>query len=371
MSYCTLDNINKDDEAAIYTNIKGEHVISGLKKNSKCYLYFDIKSAITVQELIASKNIDNSRSGAITGMFTEDTTGTIFSVADDDGISFVYAGNPIDNWVYFAGFYWRIIRINGDSSIRMIYSGDNESGPVEIGEPTQIGTSAYSSSYNDNAYIGYMYGSTRANTYGEAHANTNNSTIKGVLDTWYEENLQDRYKQYLSTEAGFCNDRKVYNSDSWNEYGTLGYGANATTYEPTGRFMQWSSGNNSWSTIQIPSLGCTNINDLYTVASASSGNNALDYPIGLITIDEVAYAGGFGGTANQIYYLYTGQVYWTMSPYIFNGITAAIFAMSPSGSIGHNAVSNIYGIRPVINLSSDVTLLGSGTSTDPYTVVGA
>ena len=88
-----------------------------------------------------------------------------------------------NNWVSFAGFYWRIIRINGDGSIRLIYSGDSSSGPVETGESTQIGTSAFNEQFNDNAYVGYMYGTSGSGTYEETQANINDSTIKTVLDT--------------------------------------------------------------------------------------------------------------------------------------------------------------------------------------------
>ena len=117
-------------------------------------MYFEI----TAKDIIlANKTIDNSRSGVITGTLEEDTTGTVYSVADDWGTSYVYAGAPTDNWVRFAGYYWRIIRINGDGSIRLIYNG---TGTATTGTSTQISTSAYNSLSNDNAYVGYMYGST-------------------------------------------------------------------------------------------------------------------------------------------------------------------------------------------------------------------
>ena len=159
------------------------------KKETSCYLYFDVDNSMTIQELIASKNIDNSRSGAITGTLTTNTTGTVYSVADDWGTSYVYAGAPTDNWVSFAGFYWRIIRINGDGSIRMIYTGTST---TESGTDDQISTSTYNSSHSDNAYVGYMYGSTGASSYSATHANTNNSTIKGILDSWYKTNIVDK-----------------------------------------------------------------------------------------------------------------------------------------------------------------------------------
>ena len=315
--------------------------------------------------ILANKTISDERSGAITGVLTEDTTGTVYRVADDDGNSYVFAGTPTDNWVSFAGFYWRIIRINGDGSIRMIYNGTST---AATGEGTMINSSqAFNTNYNDNAYVGYMYGSTGANSYAATHTNTNNSSIKTVVDNWYRDNLL-QYAQYISTEAGFCGDRKVYTGASWSGYGTLGYGTNATTYEPTSRFLQWSSGSSSWRTSQNPTLKCSQSNDLYTVSGSSKGNHALTYPIGLITADEVVLAGGFGGSNNTSYYLYNNAYYWTMSPYRYGG-TAGVFYVTSNGRLYNDWVYGTNGVRPVINLSANVTIsAGNGTSETPYVV---
>ena len=334
------------------------------KKGTSCYLYFD-KKPMAMNTILADKTIDDSRSGAITGTLTTDTTGTIYSVADDWGTSYVYAGAPTDNWVQFAGYYWRIIRINGDGSIRLIYNGTST---ATTGTSTQIQTSAYNSTYNDNAYVGYMYGSRGASSYSATHANTNNSTIKGILDSWYKTNIVDKgHSDKVSTEAGFCNDRKTQ-SGVISGYGTTGYGTNATTYAPLGRLMS----NGSWKSSQTPSLKCSQIgNDMFTVSGSSKGNHKLTYPIGLITSDEVVLAGGFGGSNNTSYYLYTNQYYWTMSPRDFSGSHAYVFFVVSNGNFGNGDVTNALGVRPVINLSADVTLSGSGTSTDPYVVEGA
>ena len=108
---------------------------------------------------------------------------------------------------------------------------------------------------------------------------------------------------------------------------------------------------------------------MYTVSGSSRGNKALTNPVGLIIADEVAVAGGMLGTNNTTYYLYTGQEYWTMSPSIFNGV-ANLFSVYSGGNISFSMGSMI-GVRPVINIASDVEITGSGTSTDPYVVVGA
>ena len=277
----------------------------------------------------------------------------------------MFAGAPTDNWVRFAGYYWRIIRINGDGSIRLIYNG---TGTATTGTSTQISTSAYNSSYNDNAYVGYMYGSIGASNYSATHANTNNSTIKGVLDNWYKTNIVDKgYSDKISTEAGFCNDRQI-STVSRSGYGTTGYGTNLTAYAPTDRFLNSSW---SWLSSQTPSLKCSQIaNDMFTVSGSSKGNHKLTYPVGLITADEVVLAGGFGGSSKNSYYLYTNQYYLTMSPSDFYASYSyvRVFYVISNGSLGYTWVSSTAGVRPVINLKADTPLTGSGTINSPFEV---
>lgn len=348
-SYCTLDNINKDTNAILKT-IGSKHTIENISPNDKCYLYFDKVVVSNIEDIINSKTI--ARRTDFSTTLTEDTTGTIFVAPDDDGDSFYFAGAVQDNWVKFAGFYWRIIRINGDGTLRMIYSGSEESGPATIGEATQIGTSAFNENYGDNAYVGYMY------TSGSVHGTGTTSTIKGVLDSWYDSNLSS-YAGNIDTNAGFCGDRTSTTSSSGAQNDTGGTGTTTTWYGARYRLY----------TNKYPSLKCTYSNDLYTLTSSSKGNKSLSKPIGLITADEVAYAGGVAGTANQSYYLYTSQYYWTMSPcYYYNGY-AGVFDVYSSGYLGWYYVNDTRGVRPVINLKSDTQFSsGDGTSSNPYIV---
>ena len=335
------------------------------KKGTSCYLYFDKKPMAMNTILADNPTIDDSRSNGITGPLTENTTGTLYTAEDDWGTSYLFAGEVDNNWVSFAGYYWRIIRINGDGSIRLIYSGDSLSGPVEAGEDTQIGTSAYNTERGDNARIGYMYGTISSSNYEEAHANINDSTIKTVLDNWYRANLLN-YSNYISAEAGFCNDRKMVSG--YTGYGMLGYGPNATVYNPTSRFFDFDF---NWLSVQNPSLKCSQLsNDMFTVSESRVGNHALNYQIGLITADEVVLAGGFGGQINTSYYLYSNQYIWTMSPRNYGG-SGSVFRLNADGDLYVAIVEGSFGIRPVINLDANVTLSGSGTSTDPYVVEGA
>ena len=271
-TYCT---VNGEEDTSISISYDADtqtlNVSPMTSKGTKCYLYFD-EQVSAGNIILANKTIDDSRSGEITGPLTEDTTGTVYSVEDDYGTSYVYAGAPTDNWVRFAGFYWCIIRINGDGSIRMIYNGTTTD---QTGEGTQLQTSAYNTNQDDNAYVGYMYGSAGQSNYSATHANNNNSTIKGVLDTWYQNNIvENNYDQYISTEQGFCNDRRIATSSEtfWTSDTKRGYGTNTTAYAPFSRVL---TADYSWYSVQNPTLKCSQTNDYFTVSGSSKGNHEL------------------------------------------------------------------------------------------------
>ena len=285
---------------------------------------------------------------------TATTTGTIYKSAnssqyDDDGEVYYFAGNPTDNWVQFAGFYWRIIRINGDGAIRLIYNGSSTS---STGTGTLTHTSqVFNSSYDNNMYIGFMY------TNGQVHGTGTSSSIKTTLDSWYTSSGLDDYGDKLDGNAGFCNDRTPYSG--------TGTGTTPTYY---GGYIRLVTNN-------APTFKCSNSSDLFTTSGSSDGNKALTNPIGLITADEVAFAGGVYGSSNSGYYLYnTGQAYWTMSPHDFASYwnEAHVFYVNSNGSIGYAHAALVDwaggGVRPVINLKADVNITGSGTATNPYVV---
>ena len=113
------------------------------------------------------------------------------------------------------------------------------------------------------------------------------------------------------------------------------------------------------------------IKDLFTKTGASKGNELLQYPIGLITVDEILLAGGFYGTANSSYYLYTNKSYWTMSPCrLYTDGYAGVFVVYDSGDFGSASVTSTNpGVRPVINLKANITFSGGNGSVDTPFVV--
>ena len=272
----------------------------------------------------------------------------MFADFDNEGVTTYFRGAVTNNYVKFANFWWRIIRVNGNGSVRLIYDGTTAHANGESSTDRHIGTSAFNTNNNDNAYVGYMYGTPGSTTYEATHANVNNSAVKTTLDNWYESNLSN-YSDYIDTEAGFWGDRTPYSGS--------GTGTTRTYYAADNRLF----------TNKTPSFECANNSDLYTTTGSEDGNKALQYPIGLITADEVMYAGGTT-SSNNSYYLYTGQHYWTMSPYYFNGRYALVCIMYSIGALNNLGVDFTFGVRPVINLRGDLSVTGTGTSTDPYEV---
>ena len=299
-----------------------------------------------------------------------DGTNGIYVSEDDFGTSYYFRGAVENNYVSFANYYWRIIRINGDGTIRMIYAGTS---PHENGYNDSstndmiIGTSKYNSSSNDNAYIGYMYGTAGASTYDETHSNTNNSTIKTLVDNWYQSSLSGY--SYAIADAIYCNDRSITPVDSYAGmvFPGTGIGREYTAYSNLKRnYID-----------HTPSLKCTNKNDRFTVSN-DIGNKALTYPVGLITSDEAAMAGGVAGDkntnsyiTNMDYYLFSGTLYWTMTPDANSGNFAVVVIVGYDGGLGGVIVAYFFDdsvIRPVVSLNSDAISGGSGTMIDPFVV---
>ena len=305
---------------------------------------------------------------------TENDKG-MYKAPDDLGTSYYFRGAVDNNWVKYGKYtkdmyncnngtisatdtgnsctkiassgddiYWRIIRINGDNSIRMIYSGvtaPTESTKVIKTTDTSLGNSQFNAKYDSAEYVGYMY------TIGEQHGTSQSSDIKTYLDNWYA-NYTDLNKTGTKiTDQIFCNDRIVSKLDPPNTY----YGAQGRLYSN-----------------KTPILTCPTASDKFTV-NTSNGNGALTYPVGLITADEVAMAGGVYNSGNSSYYLYTNQYYWAGSPILFYvGYGAGGFRVGDGGFLYGGFVYNSSEVRGVVSLSSESKLLGSGTYNDVYVV---
>ncbi len=274
----------------------------------------------------------------------------LYAIEDDYGTSYYYRGSVTNNYVKFADAYWRIIRQNGDGSVRLLYAGTTQNA---TGDNLQIGTSAFNSRRNNPGYVGYMYGNTFNASYEQTHVNENNSTIKTKLDNWYKENIVDKGLSNYIADSGFCNDRSL---DSGDGVSTTAY----TYFKGYRRYVN-----------HTPSLVCLQQNDLFTVDNMA-GNQALTYPIGLITVDELMLGGLAKDYLNRLSYTYSSIYYWTMTPSFLNAPDAAAYGFNAhfTGYAGYSQVTGtVVGIRPVINLASNVEIeSGIGTANDPFVV---
>ena len=296
------------------------------------------------------------------------------SAEDDYGTSYYFRGNVKNNYVQFANKCWRIVRIGGDNTVKLILHNDNTTNASNPCSSANNGTTAafahyngstytsvFNSSSNDNAFVGFMYGTAGSSTYEATHANTNKSTILTNLETWYNNNLKT-YESGIDDNI-FCNDKTnvtdtSYNSYNWSNFNGLGYAKNSTYYGATQRLV--SKSNSAGGT--GPSLKCTG--ELSKITSK----------VGLITADELALA----GYAYNIYGIETylkenaNAYWWSMSPDAFNGNVAFVFIVikdEEESSFSSDGVNDNIAVRPVISLKVSTKISsGTGTSEDPYVV---
>ena len=306
------------------------------------------------------------------------TNGIYMTTATNGNVPvYYYRGDAdkVNNNIIFNNMCWKIIRTTENNGVKLIYNGTPTNGKCEIqtGDATQIGKSAFNTSRDDNAYVGYMYGTAGSSTYDATHANTNESTIKKYIDSWYKTNFDESATSKLE-DTVFCSDRttKAYDANtigdtSYSSYGDLGYGTNITLYSAVHRVSYYSKNPN-------PSLVCQNSNDKFTLSS-KNGNGKLTNPVGLITLDEVVLAGFNTYYSNKndhedtTNYLCTNNFYWAFSPVLMYALGHAHVGFVTSvGFAGSDYVDSSHGVRPVVSLASNTLVAGEGTTTNPYIV---
>ena len=318
------------------------------------------------------------------------------STSDDYGTSYYFRGSVKNNYVEFANKCWRIVRVGGDGSVKLILHNDNIERVANPCDSANNSTSAafarysdeiYKSEFNkgrsDNAYVGFMYGDFTyscnghpeitdegdcfmngykwigSSSYAEAHANINKSTILNNLETWYTNNLKT-YESVIA-DTVWCNDKTNVTDTSynpWNEsnVNVLGYGINKTYYGATQRLVSTSKSAGGTG----PSLKC------------NGELSKINSKVGLITADELAYAGYAYNKNNSTTYLQENATdiwWWSLSPVIFSGVSGVVWYVSGSGgSLDASVVSNAFGVRPSISLKPSTHVIGNGTSSSPFII---
>ena len=353
--YCSTGyNISNADKISTYWNVSNcatIYRITGVTPTAT-----ESTNSLTQTKFATTKYTFNGYTLNQVELESDKSDRGLYAAEDDYGTTYYYRGSVKNNYVYFANAYWQIIRINGDKSIRMIYAGTK---PNATGSATYIKPAPFNNDRDNPAYVGYMYGNTLNSSLAETNANEVSSNAKTELENWYKTNIEDAGLGSYIADSGFCNDRTLSPTTTGNGYTT----DKTTYYAPYYRYY----------TSKIPTFVCSNNeNDLFTVSN-EKGNQAATYPIGLVTVDELMYAGFATGYMNRLTYLYQNGYYWSMSPSYFSVGASAAFGFNQGASgdaYGHYYVTDGHGLRPVINLQSDVTISGGvGTSDNPYVVV--
>ena len=294
------------------------------------------------------------------------------SAEDDYGTSYYFRGAVTNNYVEFANKCWRIVRVSGDGSVKLILHNDNT---TKVANPCDAANnsasaafarysgetykSAFNTNYNDNAYVGFKYGTVGAGDYALTHANTNKSTILTNLEAWYEKNNLKNYEKVIA-DTVWCNDKTNVTDTSYDPWSItpngLGYAKNVTYYGATQRLVGTSGSAGGTG----PSLKC------------NGELSKINSKVGLITADELAFAGYAYNISNTTTYLQenaTDTYWWSLSPGDFFGVHARVwYVRGSSGLFGGRSVGYTCGVRPSISLKSTTNVTGEGTSSTPYII---
>ncbi len=391
-------SVTSDTYANSYSSLAGKYLIDS---------YIPSTGSSTAGEMKTTTNLKSVYyvvSATATG-YTYKTLGSnknttealLASTEDDYGTSYYFRGTVKNNYVQFANKCWRIVRIGGDGSVKLILHNDNTAGAANPCNSANNSTSAafarysgttYTSAFNtnyiENANVGFMYGNvgcsdgvstsqssctsaggtwTFSTSYANAHANINKSTILTNLETWYNNNLKT-YESVIDNSV-WCNDKTnvtdiSYDPFSFGEALTgLGYARKITYYRATQRLVSASGSDGGTG----PSLKCNG--ELSKITSK----------IGLITADELVFAGYAGVSRNTTTYLQenaTDDKWYSLSPNDFHvgggaivwAVNGGLGSLSPGGF-----VNSTYGVRPSISLKPFTNVTGNGTSDTPYKIV--
>ena len=268
-------------------------------------------------EIMGNKIITSTPTLTTSSNNTSDASGLYKSTATNTGEStYYFRGNVENNYVSFAGFTWRIVRINEDGTIRIVMQdGINSNANI-----------AFNSNYNNYTYMYY----------------TNNSNAKTQLESWYQTNIGSKTDLASKVVSGnyYCEQAKAKAGNWTSESATM------TIYDK-----------------YTPDFKCS---------SDGNGKGVVNASVGLLTYDEVVYAGGYYDQSNSNYYLNNPAIYWwTMSPAGSTSLRPLVWYVSTGGFIFYNGngVEYVSCLRPVLNLIADTQISdGDGTKENPFVV---
>ena len=369
---CTRNGIKQDVGAKATWNgtkwvVSFNDISAG---NVRCNATFITKVPTFSETILANNEVKTpiTTPGAAISTASE---ALLASTEDDYGTSYYFRGAVTNNYVEFANKCWRIVRVGGDGSVKLILHNDNPTGaanPCDAANNSASAafahyngstyTSRFNENYDDNAYIGFKYGTPGSSKYETTHANTNKSTILTNLETWYTNNLKT-YESVID-DTVWCNDKTNVTDTSYDPWSItpngLGYAKNVTYYGATKRLVGTSGSAGGTG----PSLKC------------NGELSKINSKVGLITADELAFAGyayNIGNTATYLQENATDTYWWSLSPGYFDGDGAGVwYVYGCDGYFGSNYVGGTLGVRPSISLKSTTNVTGDGTSEKPYIV---
>ena len=373
---------------------------------TKCNVRFTSGATTLIDAITASNTANNIASTPATtpGQQISGENEKVFaSTTDDYGTSYYYRGNIPNNYLIFAGKCWRIVRITGNGSgtgsnaIKLFYWGnvtDNNTcnnnsnyttspfnnakwdGLTNSTADSLGRTDVYTS--NRPAGVGFMFGEVMGTTYNSVHSNNTDSTILQVLKGFYNEYIIANHLEDYLEDVIWCNDKSLAS----NSPSTTGADFDKHTFfKARERIYAENVQANMNPSLVCPNAGSDNKLSKFTASDTTNGNGKLksgntEYKIGLLTVDEAAFAGGRyyasdGSANNTTFYLYTGGHHWLLSPCSFNtlGSLSDVWSVRASGYLNSAYVTDTLGVRPSVSLKSTTTITkGDGTIDNPYIV---
>ena len=279
--------------------LETKNFILTVNGNTNTSFSLNVEKIEDVEEYFYMTILNNNELKKPTTVVGEEISSTnegLIEDKDDDGATYYFRGAVDNNYVSFANLIWRIVRINGDGTVRLVL----------------------------NETIDTL------STYNTEETNFKETALYDSLETFYENNLS--YYEKNIANSKFCSETSI-TDNKYNAYTRI-------------------------ITNEIPTFNCL-------------GTSFISR-IGTLTVDEIVYAGALYDEENTNYYLYNSEIdnlWWTSSLARKDDSSIYPFLVSPNGSLTESVASTLYrGVRPVINLSRNTKVSGTGTLTDPYTV---
>lgn len=347
--------------------------------NDKTLLSNIIKNAIGVTDTEEQAGTAKYRPTPSTNVASEisgSTEADLSQSVDDYGKTFYFRGNIKNNYVNFMGKCWRIVRIQGDGSIKLILEDQdstcaNSNGNWNI--PTTTGGSTKTGKFGYTSYTANTLTATDGTTNSKAlnlmnYLNDNKyGSGKSMAITF--ENFQT-WKSYLDKLklGDWCMNDKAYASR--NDNSTPLTSQEILDRQIKGKTFYYDS----WVRLREksprePTLKCNG-----TIMTEFIYRKSSMY-VGTLTADEIIYAGGRTGVTNRNYYLINDNQklnslkFWSLSPGRFYSPDDYAFVVNYDGGVDDYEVISNYSFRPAIILKSGVMVTsGVGTSSSPYVI---